>query len=106
MDQGVMNMARFLAQRHLSALVLSVVMVVFMAAPAAAGGTVSCGSGGYLFTMGKSTGAQYHWVDDYGLVGPLTPGGTWSVSWGLKSGTHQWDVWGIGVYWENSVCPI
>lgn len=94
-----------LARRQVLALVLAVVFVVLMAGPAAAGGTVTCGGAGQLYTFGKSTVSQQHWVDDLGTTDDLGPG-IKQFYWGLRSSSYQWDVFGTGVYYESAHCPI
>lgn len=103
--KGAMKVNLISVHRQVLALVLVVVFVVLTAGPAAAGGTVSCGGAGQLYTFGKSTVSQYHWVDDLGSTGDLGAG-SWQVYWGLRSGSYQWDVYGTGVYYESAHCPI
>lgn len=98
-------MIRVLTRRHLLALALVVVMVVFVSAPAGAGGIVSCGGGGHLYTFGKSTISQIHEITWFEPTEDLGPG-TFQVYWGFRSSTYQWDVYGSGVYYEAAHCPV
>ncbi len=92
-------------KKRLAALCVGLLLAVLTAAPALAGGTVNCGGAGQLYTTGKSTVSQYHWVDDFGSTGNLGSG-TVQVYWGAHSGSYQWDVYGTGVYYESARCPI
>lgn len=84
-------------------LALALLLVILMAVPAFAGGTVDCMGGGYLTTIGKSTVSQYHWVSSLGATGDLGPG-YWHVNWGYHTSSYQWDVYGTGVYYESARC--
>jgi hypothetical protein len=93
-------------RRRLFGAAVAMVFVLSFSLPAAAAGSVSCGGAGHLYTTGKASGtSQYHWVDAFGSTGNLGTG-TKTVYWGAHSGTYNYDIYGIGIYYENATCPI
>lgn len=70
-----------------------------------AGGYVNCFGGGLLYTMGTTTGFQYHYVAGLGTT-PNLGSGHQQKYWGYQIGNYEWDVWGAGVTSESAACPI
>ena len=92
-------------KKRLAALAAGLLLATVTAAPALAGGTVSCLGGGILYTFGRSTVSQHHKVVNLGETPDLGPG-NWQVNWGFQTSSYQWDVWGTGVYYESARCAI
>jgi hypothetical protein len=90
-------------RKTLIALALALLLVILLAVPALAGGTVNCMGGGNLTTIGKSTVSQQHSVSGIGTTPDLGPGYI-HVNWGWHTSSYQWDVFGTGVYYESARC--
>jgi hypothetical protein len=80
---------------------LIVAILMTLAIPAYAGGTVNCGSLGHGYTTAGtgSVGNRSHYMPDFGgtTVGEAT------VYHGTLSGSVSWDVTGTGN--ESAICP-
>lgn len=101
-----MTATRITATRNSGGLAAAIVLVLTLSWPAhvAAAGYEPCGAWGAMYTQGNSTDKQYHFVAPYGTTANRGSG-YHQEFWGYISGTHEWDVWGVGVYSENAVCP-
>ena len=86
---------------------LACAIVIGLAVPASAGGTVYCGTGGQMYTTGyaSNTNGQSHYRGT-NKAGPyaLTYKQVW---WGYHSGNQSWDVKPdtAPITSESAVCP-
>jgi hypothetical protein len=82
-----------------TALIVAILMI--LAIPAYAGGTVNCGSLGHGYTTAGagSAGNRDHYMPDFGG----TTVGEGTLYHGTLSGSVSWDVTGSGA--ESAVCP-
>ena len=91
--------------RRLITILIALATTLLVPTYALAGGFEACGCGGQMYTMGNSTNTQYHFVAPFGSTSNRGSGPE-QIYWGLISGTHEWDVYGTGITYENAVCPI
>ena len=92
--------------KRVVATVILMALLLVLALPAFAGGTMNCGSGGYAYTKGRTEFSfqnQYHKLDA-NVWGPVQSGSTVTHPWGWKTGTHTWDVFGSGIEYESGYC--